>query len=47
MIGPRLTYADLLVAQRIYGGQITPTPAGTTLVGALMDGRSVTLGPVR
>lgn len=46
MIGPRLTLADLLTAQRIYGGTITPTPAGTTLVGAVMAGAAVDLGPV-
>jgi hypothetical protein len=45
--GPRLTAADLHLAQRLYGGELTTTPAGLALVGAEMGGAVVDLGPVR
>lgn len=49
MIGPRLTLDDLEKMAFTYGGTIVrDIPTGRyTLVGALMDGRTVDLGPVR
>lgn len=47
MIGPRLTLDDLERLAFTYGGTIEPRPGGRyVLVGALMDGRRVNLGPV-
>lgn len=49
MIGPHLTLDDLEALAFTYGGTIRrDVAAGTyTLVGAVMDGRKVSLGPVR
>ena len=47
MIGPRLTLDDLERIAWTHGGTIEPRPGGRyVLVGALLDGRRVTLGPV-
>lgn len=42
----KLTLDDLERLAFTYGGTIESSPAGYTLVGAVMDGRTVTLGPV-
>jgi len=48
MIGPRLSLADLHGLRATHGGTIEPRPGGRyVLVGALFDGRRVTLGPVQ
>lgn len=41
-----LTLDDLERLAFMYGGTIESSPAGFRLVGAVMDGRTVTLGPV-
>ena len=47
MIGPRLTLDDLEALAFTHGGTIEPRSGGRyVLVGALFDGRRVTLGPV-
>lgn len=41
-----LTLDDLERLAFTYGGTVEPSPGGFRLVGAVMDGRTVTLGPV-
>lgn len=46
MIPAALTLADLHLAQRLYGGELTADATGTRLVGAEVAGTVLTIGPV-